>query len=82
MRRVAAGLLVLILAAPIEAEPLRIAVISDLNGSYGSTDYGQPVSGAVARIIALKPDLVISTGDMVAGQRLNPKLAPAELAGM
>ncbi|MFN4203367.1 MAG: metallophosphoesterase family protein [Tabrizicola sp.] len=82
MRRLAACLLVLILTAPVEAEPLRIAVISDLNGSYGSTNYGQPVSGAVARIIALRPDLVISGGDMVAGQRLKPKLAPAELAAM
>jgi hypothetical protein len=51
------------------AGPLRVAVISDLNGSYGSADYDAEVHGAVARIVALKPDLVISTGDMVAGQR-------------
>jgi predicted phosphodiesterase len=51
------------------AEPLRVAVISDLNGSYGSTTYESTVDGAVRRIVELKPDLVISTGDMVAGQR-------------
>lgn len=83
MRRFAAALLVLlILPAPLAAEALRIAVISDLNGTYGSIDYGPEVSGAVARIIALRPDLVISTGDMVAGQRRSPKLAAADLAAM
>ncbi len=51
------------------ADPLRIAVISDLNGSYGSTDYESTVDRAVRRIVEMKPDLVISTGDMVAGQR-------------
>ena len=50
-------------------EPLRVAVISDLNGSYGSTAYAKEVARAVERIIDLRPDLVISTGDMVAGQR-------------
>lgn len=82
MRTLAAYLLVLTLVAPAAAEPLRIAVISDMNGSYGATDYGPAVYGAIDRIIALRPDLVISTGDMVAGQRGNPKLTKAELAAM
>ncbi len=82
MRRLAVALLVLTLATAAPAEPLRIAVISDLNGSYGSTEYGPEVSSALDRIIALRPDLVISTGDMVAGQRRNPKLTTAELAAM
>lgn len=60
------------IAAP-PAEPtdgtLRIAVISDLNGSYGSMEYGTDVHAAVARVIDLRPDVVLSTGDMVAGQR-------------
>lgn len=64
------------------ADPLRIAVISDLNGSYGSTDYGAAVAGAVQQIIALDPDLVISAGDMIAGQRASPKLTTPELATM
>lgn len=48
---------------------LRVAVISDLNGRYGSVTYGDPVHDAVARILELEPDLVVSSGDMVAGQR-------------
>ena len=54
-------------AAP--ARPFTVAVISDLNGSYGATTYGDAVHGAVDRILERAPDLVLSTGDMVAGQR-------------
>ena len=49
--------------------PLRVAVVSDLNGSYGSTSYADTVTRAVDRVLAWEPDLVLSTGDMVAGQR-------------
>lgn len=49
--------------------PVRVVVISDLNDSYGSTTYSTPVHDAVAAILALSPDLVLSTGDMVAGQQ-------------
>jgi len=63
------------------AEPLRVAVISDLNGSYGSTRYESTVDGAVRRIVALRPDLVISTGDMVAGQR-KPHLTRDQVEAM
>lgn len=69
-------------AAPALAEGLRIAVISDLNGSYGSTVYDADVRNAVERIIALKPDLVVSTGDMVAGQKTRPHLGGAQVAAM
>lgn len=56
----------------------RVAVVSDLNGSYGSKEYGQAVHGGVRFLTdELKPDLVISTGDMVAGQR-----AGLDYAGM
>jgi 3',5'-cyclic AMP phosphodiesterase CpdA len=61
---------------------LRIAVISDLNGSYGSTDYGADVDSAVAHIVELAPDLVICTGDMVAGQKTGPHLTEPEVAAM
>lgn len=64
------------------AEPLRIAVISDLNGSYGTTDYGAAVTDGVAALIDRQPDLVISTGDMIAGQRPNPRLTTPELEAM
>jgi len=63
------------------AQPLRIAVISDLNGGYGSTEYESTVDGAVQRILELKPDLVISTGDMVAGQR-KPHLTRSQVEAM
>jgi 3',5'-cyclic AMP phosphodiesterase CpdA len=63
------------------AEPLRVAVISDLNGNYGSTEYESTVDGAVRRIVEMKPDLVISTGDMVAGQR-RPHLSRNQVEAM
>ena len=60
----------------------RVVVLSDFNESYGSVRYSSNVDGAVARTIALAPDLVISTGDMVAGQRLAPPLDHEELSAM
>lgn len=50
-------------------DPIRVVVISDLNDSYGSTTYSAPVHDAVSAIVALDPDIVLSTGDMVAGQQ-------------
>lgn len=71
------------LLSPASAEnTLRVAVISDINGRYGSTDYDERVTVAVARIVALKPDLVLCTGDVVAGQRPSPKLSSQELERM
>jgi len=70
------------LAPPVAAKTLQIAVISDLNGRYGSTEYSPRVAKAIAAIIARKPDLVISTGDMIAGQRADPKLSSEDLAAM
>lgn len=49
--------------------PLRVAVIGDLNGGYGARTYGDAVHAAVDRLVSMSPDLVLSTGDMVAGQR-------------
>lgn len=63
------------------AKPLTIVVISDLNGSYGSTDYAPRISRAIDWIIKTQPDLVISTGDMVAGQRI-PVLSDAHVRRM
>lgn len=63
-------------------EALRVVVISDLNESYGSVRYSEHVQRAVDRIIALRPALVINTGDMVAGQRLAPPLARGEIEAM
>lgn len=52
-----------------ELAPLRVAVLADLNGSYGSTEYEASVHDGVAAVIAHAPDLVLSAGDMVAGQQ-------------
>lgn len=68
-----------LLAGPASA--LRVVVISDLNGSYGSTSYSKRIPVSIQRIIALRPDLVISTGDMVAGQR-KPVLSEGEVRAM
>ena len=77
------GWLLLLALVPLfaTAQTLRVAVISDLNGSYGSATYEATVDAAVSRVLALQPDLVISTGDMVAGQR-RPHLTRAEVERM
>ncbi|WP_299423295.1 metallophosphoesterase [uncultured Shimia sp.] len=81
-RSLALGLILWVLAGvQAAAEAVRIVVISDLNGSYGSTDYSANVHRAVSAIIALSPDLVVSTGDMVAGQR-QPLLSETEVRAM
>jgi hypothetical protein len=46
----------------------RLALVSDLNGRYGSTGYHARVAGAADSIIDRRPALVLSAGDMVAGQ--------------
>jgi len=46
-----------------------LVLVSDLNGRYGSTTYDSRVSEAIYTIVELQPELVISTGDMVAGQK-------------
>ncbi len=64
------------------AADLTVAVISDVNSSYGSTDYGARVQSAVRRIIEIRPDVVLCAGDMVAGQRTRPHLSESEVEGM
>jgi hypothetical protein len=44
-------------------------VVSDLNGAYGSTRYDAVVTETVRELAERQPDLVICTGDMVAGQK-------------
>ena len=57
---------------PKEERLLRLAVIADMNGSYGSDAYDAEVVKGIDMIIADRPDIVINAGDMVAGQK--PKL--------
>ena len=67
--------------ASLPAGAQTISLVSDLNGRYGSTDYHDRVTAAVAGIVELQPDLVISAGDMVAGQK-QPLLDAAHLERM
>lgn len=56
--------------SPDAGATLRIVVLSDLNGSYGATTYDSNVHAAVNALkTTLKPDLVLISGDMVAGQQ-------------
>ena len=80
MKLLCLGCLSLLLASAT-AGARSIALISDLNGRYGSAVYHARVDTAVAALVRLRPELVISTGDMVAGQR-QPPLLPAELDRM
>jgi 3',5'-cyclic AMP phosphodiesterase CpdA len=47
---------------------VRIVVISDLNSAYGSTEYEPEVDKGIALVPLWNPDLVLCSGDMVAGQ--------------
>jgi hypothetical protein len=63
------------------AAPLRVVVISDLNGAYGSTEYEPRVHRTVRRIVEdWRPDLVIAAGDLIAGQQ--PSLPDSTVAAM
>ncbi len=62
----------LLLEASAHAQLLksyRVAVVSDMNESYGSTSYQPALDVAIAHIRESGADLVLSTGDMVAGQK-------------
>jgi hypothetical protein len=48
---------------------VRLLAISDLNSAYGSTDYDPEVDKGIALIPFWQPDLVLCSGDMVAGQK-------------
>ncbi|MBQ8037034.1 MAG: metallophosphoesterase [Proteobacteria bacterium] len=54
---------------PPAPDTLRIAVISDINGSYGTIGYSPLVHAAVNDIISRGYDFVVSPGDLIAGQR-------------
>jgi predicted phosphodiesterase len=62
--------------------PLRVTVISDMNGHYGSTRYEPAVARAISRIRELKPGLVLSLGDAIAGQQRHPRLSRPQLESM
>ena len=55
--------------AAYTTRPLRVAVVADINGQYGSTVYDPCVHLGVERLAELAPDVVLSAGDMIGGQR-------------
>jgi hypothetical protein len=59
---------------------VRFVVISDLNSAYGSTDYDPEVDKAVALLPFWQPDMVLCSGDMVAGQ--DPTLSDDRIRAM
>ncbi|EDX85576.1 Ser/Thr protein phosphatase family protein [Synechococcus sp. PCC 7335] len=63
-----------------ERGDIRLAIISDLNSAYGSTDYRQEVIDGVAMLPDWQPDMVLCAGDMVAGQSIN--LSATEIEAM
>lgn len=65
------------LFAPTRGD-VRIVLISDLNSAYGSTDYIEQVKQAIAFVPDWEPDLVLCSGDMVAGQDNSLKLSEIE----
>ena len=66
--------------AASERGDLRLALISDLNGPYGSTRYSPTVTAGIDLLSELKPDLVLCAGDMVAGQKIS--LTDSQLEAM
>jgi 3',5'-cyclic AMP phosphodiesterase CpdA len=75
-------LIFILLSFSAFSKATKIAVISDLNSGYGSTTYSKDITKAIDNIInhKSKPDIVIATGDLVAG--MSKKLASSTFAKM
>lgn len=69
MKQLIAALLAFACAPTSWAKTWRIAVVSDMNQSYGSKEYTPALKAAVEHIRQSGTSLVLSTGDMVAGQK-------------
>lgn len=83
MRRLLPLFLPLLLsAAPVpQAGVSRLAILSDFNGSYGSTTYPPALTRSVRRIVDdWRPNLVLSAGDLIAGQQA--RLSGAQVRAM
>jgi acid phosphatase type 7 len=59
------------LASPPSGDrSFRFVVMSDMNSSYGSTEYNPTVHNSVGLVTQIvRPELVVSAGDLVAGQK-------------
>ncbi|UBV43051.1 metallophosphoesterase [Deinococcus taeanensis] len=83
------SLLLLFLPALLSAAPppaaapqaVRLAILGDFNGAYGSVTYPAPLARSVARIVnEWRPDAVLSPGDLIAGQKAS--LEDAQMRAM
>jgi len=63
-----------------DKKDVRFLVISDLNSAYGSTEYDEEVHLAIKMIPFWQPDLILCSGDMIAGQQ--PSLTQAQIRAM
>lgn len=61
-------------------DTLRLALLSDINGPYGTAGYSPDVHRALRQMLAWQPDAVLSAGDLVAGQK--PSLTDAQVQAM
>lgn len=79
-------LLPLLLSAtpPVPTAPaatVRVAILSDFNGSYGRTTYPPALDRSITRITQeWQPDAVLSAGDLIAGQKAS--LTDAQVRAM
>lgn len=64
------------------AENLRVVVVADLNGQMGKTDYRSSVLSGIDRALEKAPDLVIGTGDYVAGEDISHKFPLSRFEAM
>lgn len=55
-------------ALPEASADLRVVVLGDFNGSYGTVGYAPALTGLLQRLPAWQPDLVLLPGDLIAGQ--------------
>ncbi|GGK97569.1 metallophosphoesterase family protein [Deinococcus radiotolerans] len=82
MCRLVCLLPLLLSAAPLPpVQPVRLAILGDFNGPYGSTTYPAPLARSVARIVSeWRPDAVLSPGDLIGGQKAS--LGDAQVRAM
>ncbi|GGR94369.1 metallophosphoesterase family protein [Deinococcus sedimenti] len=84
MRRLVFLLPLLLSASPVPVvadRPVRLAILGDFNGPYGSTSYPAPLTRSVARIVnEWKPEAVLSPGDLIGGQKAS--LSDAQVRAM
>ena len=62
-------------AQPQEPPLLRLAVIADMNGRYGSDQYDEEVVHSIDMIIEDHPDIVINAGDLWQAKRQSSIIA-------